>query len=51
MNEQEPLDAYVLTRIYNNYAKEDFEARFRAAVSSVAQNAVDYQDGKVRRSP
>lgn len=41
-------DAYVLTRIYNDYSAESiFAERFRKAAESVARNAINYESGRV----
>lgn len=47
MNETESRNAYVLTRVYNNYSSENFEEHFCKAVSSVVKNVQTYQRGKV----
>lgn len=41
-------NAYVLTRIYNDYSAEsNFKERFKAAAKSLSDNAKTYRDGKV----
>ena len=41
-------NAYVLTRIYNDYSPEsNFKERFKAATQSLSDNAKTYKDGKV----
>ena len=48
MKQKEDRDAYVLTRLYNNYtAGSQFKERFEKAAHSVAKNVSNYKRGNI----